>query len=417
MPDALRGIMLTLALALLCGTAAAQDIDAIKSNLQKKMEALESASKAQKELHAREEKLRRELASLQSDLVGKASKIQRQEKLLSELESNLVNLEDEERQMSINLARRERELGVLVQSMLKLSTIPPEMVVAMPGDFEATMRTAKVLALTSNALSTQAKDLNRQLVEIKALQEQIRQNHTLISQQKTLLETDKTVLESKLDERGEIHNQLHSRQEEQQAALRALSEESNTLRDLMSQLEARRKEEEQKAAKLAMIPQFKPDAPSTAAPIKKPSAPATKRPASQGSAFATAKGKIALPAEGKIFTFYGDKTEDGDDSRGIRIRTRAGAQVTSPFAGEVVYTGTFLDYGNMVIIRHENDYHSLLAGMERVTATLNQTVIEGEPLGEMGRAEDKTALYMEIRERNRPIDPIPWLQNQRLATR
>lgn len=405
MPERRGHLLLCLTILLTACPVAAQDVSTVKSELADTMQKLESAAKAQKELAEHEEKLRQELGGLQKELVTVASKIQRQEKILSELEANLVNLEDEEREASAYLERRQQELTVLTHSMLKLSAMPPEMVVAMPGDFEDTMRTAKVLGLTSNALSAEAKAINRQLVEVKALQKQIRSSHQQISRQKSVLERDLRIMERKIGARGRIQDQLLSRQEEQQAAVNRLSQESHTLRELMNQLEARRKAEAERAAKLAMVPTFKPEVPQ---------APHTASPA---NGFARAKGKIPLPAEGNIFIFYGDKTQDGGDSRGIRIRTRHGAQVTSPFSGEVVYTGTFLDYGNMVIIRHENDYHSLLAGMERITASLGQYVIKGEPVGEMGRAEEETALYMEIREHNRPIDPVPWLEKQRIATR
>lgn len=407
MPDRRHVWLLGLALLLWQGSALAQDVDDVKENLAEKMKALESAAKEQEKLAEQEAKLRDELSDLQGDLVGIAAKIQNQEKTLSELEANLVNLQDEERAKTDSLVRRKRELSVLVQSMLKLSHIPPEMVVAMPGNFEDTLRTAKVLGLTSNALSDEAKAISKELVEIKALQARIRDNHAQISTQKARLETQQARLSGKLDTRSTIQDRLLNRREAQEQAVSRLSKESNTLRELMNQLEERRQQEAEKAAKLAVVPEFKPDAP----------APKTTKPAKQAPRFASAKGKVALPAEGNIFLRYGEQNPDGDKSQGIHIRTRQTAQVTSPYAGEVVYTGTFLDYGNMIIIRHENDYHSLLAGMETVTASLGQQVIEGEPVGEMGRTEDKTALYMEIRERNRPVDPIPWLESHRVASR
>lgn len=407
MPDRRHVWLLGLSLLLWQGTALAQDVDDVKENLAEKMKALESAAKEQEKLAEQEAELREELSDLQGDLVGIAAKIQSQEKTLSELEANLVNLQDEERAKTDSLIRRKRELSVLVQSMLKLSHIPPEMVVAMPGNFEDTLRTAKVLGLTSNALSDEAQAISEELVEIKALQVRIRDSHAQISTQKSRLETQQAKLSGKLDTRSTIQDRLLTRREAQEQAVARLSKESNTLRELMSQLEERRQQEAEKAVKLAVVPEFKPDAPK----------PKATKPAKEPTRFASAKGKVALPAEGNIFLRYGQKNDDGDESQGIHIRTRETAQVTSPYAGEVVYTGTFLDYGNMVIIRHENDYHSLLAGMETVTASLGQQLIEGEPVGEMGRTEDKTALYMEIRERNRPVDPIPWLESHRVASR
>ncbi|MBM3618524.1 MAG: peptidase M23, partial [Alphaproteobacteria bacterium] len=119
--------------------------------------------------------------------------------------------------------------------------------------------------------------------------------------------------------------------------------------------------------------------------------------------------RISTPAEGKVFIAYGGKTEEGDESKGIRIRTRNGAAVTAPRAGEVVYTGPFLDYGNLIIIRHDGKHHSLLAGMSNMQAKVGQKVIKGEPVGVMGSGDSGTGLYVEIRKDNKPINPVPWL--------
>lgn len=386
-----------------------QDQEKIESDLSATMEALRSATKARKELETRSSKLLHELNTLQKELVRITGKIQRQEKLLSELEANLRGTQDEERRMAASLAKRQKEQEHMVQGMIRLSRVPPETVIAMPGDFAHTLRTAKVLALTSQALTQQAAKIRTELEEIQALQAAIRDNHKQISTQKTLLEKSEQELTARLEARSAIQNRLLSQQEKRVAEVERLSQRSTTLKELMAELEKHRSEAAKKAENLAMVPAAKPSIPASGGTKRKKSA----LPAS----FAKAKGKISLPAEGQIFTFYGNKTDDGSKSRGISIRTRAGAKVSSPFAGEVVYTGTFMDYGKMVILRHGENYHSLLAGITTISARLGQQVIAGEPIGEMGRNKEETALYMEIRENNHPVDPLIWLEKREYATK
>ncbi|MCH2547519.1 MAG: peptidoglycan DD-metalloendopeptidase family protein [Alphaproteobacteria bacterium] len=409
MPEHCRLLATALLTAMLAAPVFAQQIDKVESDLASTIQALESAAKQQEKLEARNTKLRKELTTLQNDLVSITSKIQRQEKLLSELETNLQNLQNEERDKADKLLLRRREQAHLIQTILKLSTVPPEMVVAMPGNFENTLRTAKVLGLTTKTLTQEAEQISRELGEIHALQDQIKQNHYRISSQKTTLEKNESVMAAKLDARETIQNTLLSRYAQQEQQVQKLSKASETLKELMSQLEDRHLQAQQKAAKLAMVPSNKPSLAVNEFPPKQDNAETAQK-------FTQAKGRISLPAEGKIFTSYGDATKDGDASRGISLRTREGAKVTAPYAGEIVYTGTFLDYGNMVIIRHEGGYHSLLAGMDVVRAKFGQQVIKNEPIGEMGRNNEKTALYMEIRKDNRPIDPMPWLEAQQYAT-
>lgn len=386
------------------------DPDDVETSLSRTMEALKQASEENRELAEREQKLQAELQHLQEDLVSIAGKIQRQEKILSDLETGLANLNRQETAAKKDLRARKGELAAILGSMVKLSSVPPEMVIAMPGDFSDTLRTAKVLGLTSSALDQKAEKIRGQLQEIDILQERIHKSRKQISAHKQKLEQNQSRLAGKLDERGELHDKLHSRHREQSRKLAALSKESNNLRDLLAQLETQRNEAAETAAKLAVIPKPRPKETRTEPP-RKPDLSKNHMP------FASAKGKISLPAEGNIFSFYGDKIKNGDESKGITIRTRHSAQITAPHPGEIVYTGPFLDYGNLVIIRHEENYHTLLAGLEQITAKPGQQILEGEPLGEMGKTDASTELYMEIRKDNRPIDPAPWLQAEYYANK
>ena len=397
------GIMLALtALGALAQEEQKSDPKTVKQNYKQAVEAMESVAKEKKALAEEQVKIQKELSDIQSGLVTTAGKIKQQERVLLDMESGLAKLSGQEKLIAADFRLRQRELSQLLQSMVKLSKVPPELVVAMPGDFSETMRTAKVLGLSSRALSQKADKVHVQLVKIHALQAKIRENSATIRDRKTSLEKDQLALKDKLSTRSELQKQLKTQQAGQEQQLARLSEESATLKDLLTQIEENReKDEADEADSPSITPKDKPKSPK----------PLTKRPKSGSTNFTAAKGKISLPAEGKIFSFYGDKTEDGAQSRGINIETRESAQVTALFGGEVVYTGPFRDYGNLVIVRHEGNYHTLLAGLKRITAETGQTVLEGEPIGEMGNKKRETTLYVEIRKDNRPIDPMPWLSS------
>lgn len=382
----------------------------IKSNLQNTMNALSSAQKEQHEIEHRNKALQSELDSLQQDLVGLVAMIQARERVLSDLETKFVQLRKEEKLTSSDLKELQENLSQMLMGMAKLSYVPPQLVVAMPGDFAHTLRTAKVLGLTSTALSQEAKVLSTKLEEMQRLEKLIRENHAMISEQKAALEEGHRTLESKLSERSTLQSSLIDKKELNTRELAALSSQSADLKELLSKIETSRKERRAEQDKPAVIPQLKPESPQETS-----SAPTSG--GNQGRSFADAQGKISLPAEGKISSFYGDATDNGDPSRGITIKTRDKAQVTSPFDGEVVYTGPFLEYGNLVIIRHSDDYHTLLAGMERITSKPGQHVLKGEPVGEMGQSDKGTKLYMEVRKESRPVDPSPWFGSNRVANR
>ena len=63
-----------------------------------------------------------------------------------------------------------------------------------------------------------------------------------------------------------------------------------------------------------------------------------------------------------------------------------------------------------MIIDHGEGYHTLLAGMGRIDALLDQQVLAGEPVGVMDSSNGvKPRLYVELRKRGLPINPLPWL--------
>jgi septal ring factor EnvC (AmiA/AmiB activator) len=121
--------------------------------------------------------------------------------------------------------------------------------------------------------------------------------------------------------------------------------------------------------------------------------------------FADAQGDLRRPS-GKIISHFGNTSGGTAFSKGIVVETRPEADVVAPYDAEVVFAGPFRDYGRMVILRHSDGYHTLLAGMSALNCTPGQFLLEGEPLGSMGRRAPH--LYMELRKDGKPVDPLPW---------
>ena len=84
--------------------------------------------------------------------------------------------------------------------------------------------------------------------------------------------------------------------------------------------------------------------------------------------------------------------------------------MVAPSDGKIVFAGLFKGYGQLLIIAHGGGYHSLLAGFERIDANVGQAVQAGEPVGRMGGDDaNKPTLYVEVRQKGEPVNPIPWL--------
>jgi septal ring factor EnvC (AmiA/AmiB activator) len=128
--------------------------------------------------------------------------------------------------------------------------------------------------------------------------------------------------------------------------------------------------------------------------------------------------QVPIPVNGVKIREFGAPDGVGGVEKGLSIATRAGAQVTAPVDGWVVYAGPFRSYGQLLILNAGGGYHILLAGMDRISVDLGQFVLTGEPVAVMGSASHIAAilatgssqpvLYIEFRKDGTPVDPGPW---------
>ncbi len=130
-----------------------------------------------------------------------------------------------------------------------------------------------------------------------------------------------------------------------------------------------------------------------------------------GKAMQKVLGKLTLkpPVQGKLLTLYDVDKHHIPYSQGVVIETRAGAQVISPVAGQVIFAGPFRDFGNLLILKTQGNYHVVLLGLSKIDVAIGQELLSGEPIGEMGPSEGKVTLGLELRENTHIIDPTPWV--------
>ena len=86
--------------------------------------------------------------------------------------------------------------------------------------------------------------------------------------------------------------------------------------------------------------------------------------------------------------------------------------VHAVFDGKVLYTGELEGYGNLVIIGHGKDYHSLYGHLDSITVQQNQVVQTGHVVGLSGDTGSLVGetLYFEMRNKGEPIEPIHWFK-------
>lgn len=119
------------------------------------------------------------------------------------------------------------------------------------------------------------------------------------------------------------------------------------------------------------------------------------------------EGKFLKPVAGRVISSYGLK-KDGLHNDGVNIQAAKGDPVRAAENGVVVYTGNQIaGYGNLILIRHADQYVSAYAHLDKTLVKKGDTVKRGQTVGTVGQsgAVDKPQLHFEIRKGTKALDP------------
>lgn len=107
------------------------------------------------------------------------------------------------------------------------------------------------------------------------------------------------------------------------------------------------------------------------------------------------------PAKGKIIERY------SNTSKGIDIAGSLGDKIVAAADGKVVYAGNALPgYGNLIIIKHNDDYLTAYAHNQNFLVKEQQDVKAGQQIATMGQTGTSSPrLHFELRYKAKSIDP------------
>jgi len=120
-----------------------------------------------------------------------------------------------------------------------------------------------------------------------------------------------------------------------------------------------------------------------------------------------------VPASDWIWPVNGRVIDKFDEKRnkGIGIAGKEGDPVVASADGQVVYSGSGLrGYGNLVILKHNDDFISAYAHNRQILVKQGQMVKRGQRIAEVGRSDTtQPKLHFEIRRQGKPVDPLAYL--------
>lgn len=420
---------------LVLGQALAQDIeldtiphDALETTVSGVAGDLDTVTAQMRLTEERIAAVRAEIAALDGDatrlgaeLLAASQRVDLADGEIRVIEERLEELFASERTIRARLDGHDRSISNLLASLQRISANPPPAMIVDPADALGSARAALLLAAVLPQLQVRAQTVTGDLNALVALKQDAQTEADLLNANLQTLNEERLRIATVIEARKQGLEWLSEDLLREEAEAQALADRASSLEHLIRGLETR----------IAAVT----------------AAGAAQRAASEGQtvpaldlqtlaiAFAdttrtepavpieSARGYLRAPAAGVTVTTYGAADGFGGTARGLTLATRADAPVFAPADSWVVYSGTFLNYGQIVILNAGQGYLIVLAGLEQVVVERDQFLLMGSPIGMMGqhppaqRLAGATGfsgptLYIELREGGIPIDPAGWWTSQ-----
>jgi septal ring factor EnvC (AmiA/AmiB activator) len=350
---------------------------------------------------------RRKLNAL---LIGSAATIRAVEDRIAAAEGRLNTLQTNEDTVRRSLGSRRAVIAEVLAALQRVGRRPPPALMVSPEDALQSVRTAILLGAVLPDMKIEVDTLVADLAELVRVRSEIASERDTLGRDLAALSQERMRMTVLVQERQRKQSETEKALDAERARSIQLARQADNLKDLIGKIEQEIASSARAAA--AARSGTPADSKNSLAALKDPGR------LSPAIAFASAKGSLTLPLNGIRIREFGVPDGLGGTEKGLSVASRAGAQVTAPCDGWVVYAGPFRSYGQLLILNAGGGYHVLLAGMERISVDLGQFVLTGEPVAVMGGGPQSAAavatgssqpiLYIEFRKDGAPVDPSPW---------
>ena len=379
-------------------------------------DTMRASDEQRRAIEAQIESIRADRARLSAALIETTAKVQEAERGVAAADDRLTSLNDKADRLVRSLESRRDQIATVLAALQRMGTHPPPAILVKPQDMAEAIRAASILGSLIVNLRSETEALSKDIDDLGKTRQSIAREREVLARTSASLALEKARLSALIEARQKSLSSAEEALGSQQKRAADLARQATSLKDLMAKLDA---EETQRkaAADAAHIV-----AEQTAREIEaKAEAPRGGEPArlKPEVAFADIKGRVPLPVAGAILKTFGASDGFGGTEHGVSVATLAGAVVSAPADGSVLFSGPYRTYGQLLIINAGGGYYVLLAGMDRINVVPGEFVLTGEPVGAMGDGSRRMAtaaavgaarpvLYIELRKDGTAIDPGPW---------
>ncbi|MEQ9172993.1 MAG: peptidoglycan DD-metalloendopeptidase family protein [Rhodospirillales bacterium] len=408
------GIVLAAALAAQISAASVAFADDKPASLDKVQQEIKQGRAESERLKGEAQALETDLNNLQHRLVSAAKVVQDRELRVITLEAKIADLVRQEKEKLAQLSTNRSQLAGVLVALQKMVQFPPEALLAMPSSPDDLVRSAILLRAVVPEIDRRATRIRLDLQSLADTREKTADERLNLNSAAQDLERQRAEIRQLMANRRRLLDKTLAAERRAAERVARLAAKAENLKDLMARLEEQREADERAAARAeaeAKSSAKEQAARDRAEAQRQASAAATVSPS---VSITSRRGRLPLPVIGDLIGRYGENLPTGLSRKGIDIAARGGAQVIATYDGKIAFAGKFRGYGQLLIIDHGDGYHTLLAGMARIDMAVGQQVSTGEPVGLMGSdGGDRPILYVELRRKGQPINPLPWLASRK----
>jgi septal ring factor EnvC (AmiA/AmiB activator) len=373
--------------ALFLSAAAPLEAGSLAERYEAARRALDQVRANEAETRATRDRLAGEAETLRERLVANAARVQDLEAAAAVTTAEIARLKEEEAALDADLADDRQRVGALLAVLQRLDAVQPPALALRPDDSLAAARGSMILGTMLPPVYEQAAVLGRQLRALAATRASLEARNREAASQATALQNARVELARLLDTRtGEVAT-ASGQLDQIQTVTDEVAREATDLKALIDRIASLREQGNPDQGMVVVTPG-----------------------AGQGAALR--RGSLLQPVVGTsvVGDPAGPGLTPGSRPQGLWFMTGGGAQAIAPADSEVVFSGPYQKFGQVLLLEIPGGYHLLLAGLDRIDVRIGDLVLAGEPVGVLP-AGRSARLYLELRRDRQIVDPSPWMSD------
>ena len=211
-------------------------------------------------------------------------------------------------------------------------------------------------------------------------------------------------LESELAASKSLNQRIRDQQAQVNASMAELKKRSRLIESILS--------------KVGVALKIKKSANGAGGPFRKPAKDSCQDLTLEVDRFLNAVNSVPLgpPTRGIVSSTYGNRLDPINQKPafhgGLDIKGRVGERISAPANGVVSEHGCNEECGNFIEIEHGNAFRTRYYHLQKRLVSTGDRVTRGQTIGLMGNSGRSTGphLHYEIHYRNRPVDPLKFVQ-------